>query len=228
MDFSPSLQNTADPQIEEIELDPTLLLSKRIVSHDGADQRSRPYDMLRTQILQSMSSKGWKILGVTSPTPGCGKTVTAVNLAFSMARQPDQSVALVDMDLQRAQIAKCLGLPPIDGGLLDLLKSEHTAKRDHTGPCGKSADCGFTYSRHKRIIRIDGLSCDAQPAAESQRDYQIIILDLPPILSSDDVIAVLPQIDCVLLVAAVGHSKVGSRGMHETFAVEPNRSSRAQ
>jgi hypothetical protein len=42
-----------------------------------------------------------------------------------------------------------------------------------------------------------------------RRNYQshIIIIDLPPILSSDDVIAILPQIDCVLLVAAVGQSK---------------------
>jgi protein-tyrosine kinase len=36
----------------------------------------------------------------------------------------------------------------------------------------------------------------------------VIILDLPPILSSDDVTAVLPQMDCVLLVAAVGTSTV--------------------
>lgn len=43
-----------------------------------------------------------------------------------------------------------------------------------------------------------------------RRDYQshIVILDLPPILASDDVIALLPQIDCILLVAAVGVSTV--------------------
>ena len=60
-----------------------------------------------------------------------------------------------------------------------------------------------------------------------KRTYQshIIIVDLPPILSSDDVIAVLPQIDCVLLVAAVGHDKsLGSRGMQQAFTVEPSRS----
>jgi Mrp family chromosome partitioning ATPase len=33
-----------------------------------------------------------------------------------------------------------------------------------------------------------------------------VILDLPPVLVSDDVIAILPQIDCVLLVAAAGKS----------------------
>ena len=41
-----------------------------------------------------------------------------------------------------------------------------------------------------------------------RRDYQTIVVDLPPILSSDDVIRILPQIDCVLLVAAVGLSKL--------------------
>ena len=40
-----------------------------------------------------------------------------------------------------------------------------------------------------------------------RRDYQIIVLDLPPMLLSDDVIALAPQLDCVLLVAAIGLSK---------------------
>ena len=37
---------------------------------------------------------------------------------------------------------------------------------------------------------------------------EIIIFDLPPMLSGDDVIAILPQIDCVLFVAAVGTTTV--------------------
>ena len=112
----------AELQTEEATLDSIYLASRRIVSHNGADQRSRPYDMLRTQVLQSMTAKKWKILGVTSPTPGCGKTLTAVNLAFSIARQPDKSVVLVDMDLQKPQIANCLGVTLAAGGVLDLLQ----------------------------------------------------------------------------------------------------------
>jgi len=39
-----------------------------------------------------------------------------------------------------------------------------------------------------------------------KRDFRshVIILDMPPILVGDDVISVLPQIDCALLVASVG------------------------
>ena len=38
-------------------------------------------------------------------------------------------------------------------------------------------------------------------------DYQLIVLDLPPMLPSDDTIALAPQLDCLLLVAAIGLSK---------------------
>ena len=102
------------------------LQSKRVVAYDGADQRARPYDMLRTQVIQSMGVGGWKVLGITSPTPGCGKTLTAVNLAFSIARQPDQAVVLVDLDLQRPQVANSLGLTLADRGMLDLLEERTT------------------------------------------------------------------------------------------------------
>ena len=39
-----------------------------------------------------------------------------------------------------------------------------------------------------------------------RRDFRsrTVLIDLPPMLSSDDVITILPQIDCVLLVAAAG------------------------
>ena len=76
-----------------------------------------------------MTARKWKVLGVTSPTPRCGKTLTAINLAFSIARQLNKSVALVDMDLQRPQIAKCLGVTIAAGGVLEVLQ-ERTALQE--------------------------------------------------------------------------------------------------
>ena len=192
----------------------------------GADQRSRPYDMLRTQVLQSMDLNGWKIVGVTSPTPGCGKTLTAINLAFSIARQPDHAIALVDMDLRKPQIAKNLGLYPAGGGVLDLLKERNTLQNVAMP----------IRVENQRIVVVPTTSTKesselmnsramANLLQNLRRDYQTIVVDLPPILSSDDVIRLLPQIDCVILVAAVGHFKtLRSRGVHETFAVKPTRS----
>ncbi len=88
------------PDTQEVVLSSTFLQANRIISHMVADPRTRSFDMLRTQILHTMDQKGWKILAVTSPTPDCGKTVTALNLAVSIARQPERAVLLVDLDLQ--------------------------------------------------------------------------------------------------------------------------------
>src|SRR6266436_2366622 len=87
---------------EEVELDVPYLRSQRIVAHDGKDLNSRHFDMLRTEVLRSMDLKGWKTLAVTSPTPACGKTLTAINLALSMARQPERQVLLADLYLRKA------------------------------------------------------------------------------------------------------------------------------
>src|SRR5580704_7903224 len=67
---------------QEIELNGVHLQSKRIITHLSGDPRSRSFDMLRTQVLQSMDLKGWKILAITSPTAACGKTLTALNLTL--------------------------------------------------------------------------------------------------------------------------------------------------
>jgi protein-tyrosine kinase len=198
----------AELQTEEATLDLAYLASRRIVSHNGADQRSRLYDVLRTQVLQSMTAKKWKILGVTSPTPGCGKTLTAVNLAFSFARQPDISVALIDMDLQKPQLASCLGVKLATGGLLDLLQGRAALpnvaipvnaanQRIVVLPTVAARQSSELMSSHAMLKLLQDL----------RRDYQIVVLDLPPMLLSDDVIALAPQLDCVLLVAAVGLSK---------------------
>ena len=57
-------------RIDEVALNLRHLESNRIIAHDDTDFRSKPFDMLRTQVLQAMDHKNWKILGITSPTPG--------------------------------------------------------------------------------------------------------------------------------------------------------------
>jgi protein-tyrosine kinase len=201
-------ERTRTVETAEVAINSNFLLSKRIVSFDGADPRSRAYDILRTQVLQSMSLAGWKILGVTSPTPRCGKTVTAINLAFSIGRQQDQSVVLVDMDLQRPQVANCLGLTADGGGVLGLLE-ERTDLRNITVPiCAGNQRILVVPTASTRVSsELMGSRAVGNLLEELKGGHNIVILDLPPILSSDDVLSVLPQIDCVMLVTAVGHSK---------------------
>ena len=78
------------------------------------------FKVLRTQIQQRTREKGWNTLMVTSALPGEGKTLTAVNLALTFAREYHQTVLLVDCDLRRQQVDRCLGLES-EIGLIDYL-----------------------------------------------------------------------------------------------------------
>jgi Mrp family chromosome partitioning ATPase len=205
------VDDPVDARIQEIVLNEEYLETKRIIAHDDKDPRSRSFDMLRTQVLQSMDQKTWKILGITSPTPGCGKTVTAVNLAFSIARQPERSVLLVDLDLQKPQVAASIGVNR-DSGVVGVLEGRTSLS---------SAIIQARAGNHRITVLPAENSTSGSSALvtsramgtllqEIKRDYRsrTVILDLPPMLSSDDVIAILPQLDCMLLVAAIGKSTV--------------------
>src|SRR5262249_817984 len=99
----------------EVALDSAHLETHRVIAHDIADPRSKSFDMLRTQVLEAMEVKCWRSIAITSPTAGCGKTVVSVNLAMSIARQQTRPVLLVDLDLQKPQVANYLGLKCKDG-----------------------------------------------------------------------------------------------------------------
>lgn len=196
---------------KEIKLNEALLESHRIVAHDVADPRSRSFDMLRTPVLQSMDMKSWQFVGVTSPTPACGKTIISVNLALSIARQQERSVLLLDLDLRRPQLADCLGLK-CEQDLLGVLKEKTTLSsaiirakvRNHTFsvlPCAKPTLHASEWMASRAMSEL---------LKEIKRDFNnwTVIVDLPPILTGDDVISLLPQIDCVLFVTAIGTTTI--------------------
>ena len=108
-----AVSSTFESKIKNVPLKASHLESMRVVAHNKDDPRGRAFDMLRAQVLQSMDNGGWQVLAVTSPTAGNGKTVTACNLALSIARLPERSVLLVDMDMRKPKVANYLGIKVI-------------------------------------------------------------------------------------------------------------------
>jgi protein-tyrosine kinase len=194
----------------EIALDPRHLESRRIIAHDVRDPRAKSFDILRTQILRTMDTSHWQMLAVTSPTPGCGKTLTSVNLALSIARQSDRAVLLVDLDLQKPQVAACLGLT-CSTGVLSVVEGA-TRLQDALISARIAGSRIAVLPTEQPITGSSEWMTSAGMNAmlkAIRSDFQswTVILDMPPVLTGDDVIAVLPQIDCALLVAAAGKSQ---------------------
>ncbi|HSV77824.1 MAG TPA: CpsD/CapB family tyrosine-protein kinase [Ramlibacter sp.] len=211
---SPEHANLGAP-VDLLPLDPVHLEKHRIVTLDPVNPFRREFDLLRTQVLQKMQEKGWRTIAVTSPSVQSGKTVVAVNLALSIAHHPSRTALLVDFDLRRPQVAAYLGLPPADS--MNEVLEGRADLRDaivHAGiprflvlPTRRRVPHAAEMLSSDQVAKIIGRLRDHYPE-------RVIIFDMPPITAVDDVIAVLPKMDCVLLVVGSGSSS--RRELEET------------
>jgi protein-tyrosine kinase len=191
--------------LENVKLSEKYLESQRIVAHQAAHPAVAAFDVLRTSLLQEMDTNGWQTLAISSPTASCGKTVLAVNLALSMARVPDRHVVLLDLDLRRPRIASYLGLEQTNG-LFQVLSGK--AKLDD---CLKNIS--IASSQLSVLTNRDPVSNPAEVVGskemkgllnqlKSDARKPILIVDTSPMLACDDVLALLPRLDCILLAVA--------------------------
>jgi protein-tyrosine kinase len=188
--------------------DPAVMARNRIVTFEDSDPTHASFDMLRTKILRTMRQNGWMSLGVTSPTAGCGKTTTAVNLAFSFAHQPDVRTVLVDLDLRRPAVARDIGLgaPQSMAGVLQGTRSipESFVRYGDNLAIGTNAQ----PIKNSAEILLNGATAQGVASLKAAFLPDVMIFDLPPMLQSDDVMAFLPNLDCVLLVAGAERTRL--------------------
>ena len=169
------------------------------------------YKVLRTRVIQRMRSNNWRTLLVTSVGAGEGKTLTASNLALSLSRDVNQSVVLVDLDLQRSKVAQYFGFDvEIDNGIGDYLNGnveipeviytpkgmERISVIPNREPVENSSDL-LSGPRMKQLLEW----------LQQQSDRTIVIFDMPPIMASDDVLAFCPEVDAILFVATQGQTE---------------------
>jgi protein-tyrosine kinase len=179
----------------------------RIFSFNKNDPMSVTFDVLRTQILQKMEEKGWRTLAITSPTPGVGKTVVAINLAMSVVQKTNKTAMLVDFDFRQPRISKYLGIP-MEKSLNDFLEHDVEISEILVNPDIPRLVVLPTLNAVKNPSETLSSKKVAALIKELRERYEsrIIIFDLPSLLHSDDAISVLPQIDCILMVVANGMS----------------------
>jgi hypothetical protein len=195
-----------DYQINPI--DPVSLERNRIIAGNKEDPRTAAFDLLRTQVVLELLEKGFRTLAVTSPTADCGKTTVAINLALSAAQRSELMIVLCDLDLRRPRIDKYLGLHP-DRALSDYLEGRASTEDVLVDPGISNLlilPNNKVYNNAAEMLstpEMRSLIKDLQ----FDENNRVIIFDLPPILSTDDTIAFLPQVDCVLLVVADGLTK---------------------
>ena len=185
--------------------DPGLLVRNRIVTEEGDRGGLTAYKMLRTQVLQRMNAKGWNALALTSPAAGDGKTLTAINLAISMARELGQTVLLVDLDLCNPSVHKYLGLTP-GAGVVGYLRDGVGMNEVLVNPGIDRLVVmpgGVSVANSSEILSSTAVG-KLVSEMKSRYPSRMVLFDLPPILQVDDALAFAPHVDAFLMVLREG------------------------
>jgi non-specific protein-tyrosine kinase len=165
----------------------------------------RSYKILRTRVQQRMEASSWHSIAITAAEAGDGKTVTAINLAIALSRDVNCWVFLVDLDLQRPQVGRYLGLR-FDKGLGDYLAGQASfdeivyepgIERLAVIPNAKSMEQSSELLGSPRMFELN-------QALATETPRRIVIFDMPPLLLSDDVLRFLPNVDGLLFVVSEG------------------------
>lgn len=204
------LRGAAQPQgsteLPRLAIDRARLRARKVVFPDESTAAARAYRMLRAQLLQRARSSGLSAIGIVSSASGEGKTLTAVNLALSLAADPNHAVTLVDLDLRRPAVAELLGVTP-PTGLETWLADEHPISSvlyrlegidrlslvPTLAPVAAASEA-LAGSRTRDLI-------DTLRAMDGRR---LLIVDLPPALLSDHVLTVSPLLDGFVLLVTEG------------------------
>lgn len=206
---APAFGMAADPwiAITPFNTNPGILESHRIVA-SRAGPAAIPFDVMRTKLLQQMRANSWRRVAITSPGSACGKTMVSLNLAFSLARQADIRIMVIELDLRRPSMARVLGIGQ---------KSSFASVLDGTAPAeahmvrnGINLIFATNHSpAHNPAELLQGAgSASVLDAIEARYRPDVMIFDMPPMLVNDDTIAFLDQVDCALLVGAAEKSTI--------------------
>jgi Mrp family chromosome partitioning ATPase len=208
----PQAPRVRTPDFVRIKYDPRSCAQNRILVPDDQGP-PKPgardaYNMLRTRLLQRARSNNWTSIAITSPGPDEGKSVTALNLSLSIAREKNNSVFLLDLDFRSPSVCRHLGISP---------KTEII--RFFTGEVGPES---VFFSIGVENLSLAGGLMSAEQSSDLLANGRLeqlfayirtiatsplIIADMAPVLSTADVLVVAPKVDATLLVVGQGKTR---------------------
>jgi len=190
-------------------LNPLIAAANGCVAASPDSTETEVFKVIRTHILNKTVNNGGRTIMVTSAVPGEGKTLTTVNLAFTFAREFQQTVLLVDGDLRRQHIHRVLGLDTDSGlasyflenrPLADLIVWPGVEKLTviSGGPAVRDSAELVGSPRMKDLIR----------EMKNRYPERYIFFDVPPVLTAADALAFARLMDHIVLVVAAGSTSM--------------------
>ncbi len=194
--------NPAYTKTRSVPVNPDVLKRNKVFAFFQGHPMADSLKILQTQVLSRLETLGGNTIMVTSANRAEGKTLMAVNLAVSMARELNRTVLLVDTNLRSSSVLDVLGMEP-QRGLSDYLLKEAEVPDllIHPGiqklvllPAGRPLPHSAELLGSPRMGAL---------VREMRERYpeRLVLFDTPALLSSADALAFSRFVDGILLVA---------------------------
>jgi len=189
-------------EVGQAQIDPHI-----VTIGDPKSPIAEQYRILRTNLQTMRLKQGARVFVVTSAVHGEGKTVTAVNLALTLARQEQARVVLVDADLRKGAIAQWLGLGERTEGLSTILERggelNGSVVRLQTPPLAVIPS-GLVPEHPAELLESSAMK---RMLATLKSEFDVIVIDAPPVLPVADPGILAAYADGVLFVVRAGKTQ---------------------
>ncbi len=182
-------------------------VSQLIVHLDPRSPVAEAYRTIRAGVLSMAHKRDLKVLGITSPTQGEGKSMTSANIAAALG-QTDKRVLVISADMRKPRIHEFFGAAN-DVGLSNVLEGELPfSEAVERADGGIWVLAGGTFpTRPAELLQSPAM---AELLAAARKQFDFVIVDCPPVLGLADCLAVLPLVDAVLFVVQADKTHGGA------------------
>ncbi len=196
----PFFESEKDP-LEKVGSEGPRLSPALCTVYRSKSRESEAYRVVRTSLFFSNRGEGHKVIQITSPDMGDGKSTLAANLAVSIA-QAGKSVLVVDADFRRPRIHKLFdikatqGLASVimgDAELDDVIQATTVAGLAAL-PCGPIPDNPAELLTQPRLKELLG---------HLREKFDFVIIDTPPLLAVTDPSVVAPHVDGIIMAVRI-------------------------
>ncbi|CAN5142603.1 polysaccharide biosynthesis tyrosine autokinase [soil metagenome] len=194
---------TGLPTLAAVPVNPDVDEAPVLTPATSAPVWSESYRKLRTNISYIDPDNPPRTLLVTSALAGDGKSITAANLAASLAQSGRRTI-LLEADLRRPTLSKLLGLVP-DVGVTTVVAGRATAT-EVTQRFGEF-DVITSGPIPPNPSELLGSQAFRQLVLKLRETYDNVVIDTPPLIAVTDAAVAAVAADVVILVTQASRTK---------------------
>lgn len=179
-----------------------------IIDEEAGKELAESYRQVQASLMFALTATEAKVILVTSPGQGEGKSTTAANLAEALA-ESGRRVLLIDGDLRKPDAHRYFSLPNSSGLTSTFLVDQQSlhAFTDRVGESLSVLTGGPTAPNPTELLSSQKLRTTLELLAAL---YDLVIVDCPPLIGLADASLWLQLVDAVLLVARRGKTRRGA------------------